>query len=301
MRARTIAVHRNRSATLPARRDGLPGLVGVGGTLSRRRVLAGGSAALLAATLPPAIAAPAQLSPTRPAGAPNSRTAAALDLTALTDAALGALAVRRTLVCRLECPTGRIVACDPLVSLGDWKPFALTVPAGRHPVFSYVDLDNDGGVRVGLAELRLSEAPVARWQIALADATMLPQMVGDTVWGYPVDAGMGCFCDEATRDAIRFADEVRQFFSQGSYSEAELLEAALKVRDGAEHRLAFDPARNIALFASGYGDGYYATCWGFGPDGAPSRLVTSFDVFGGVADATTPNVAPPGMNLSKES
>ncbi len=212
-------------------------------------------------------------------GVPTGTTLSALRRTDLSEADLAARPIERRQVSQLACPTGRIVACDPLVGLGDHRPFARSVPTGRHPVRIYIDLDNDWGQRVGLAELRLSEAPVARWRIALADESIMPQMVGDTISGYGVDAGTGCFCDEAAQKALAAQEEARMNEGKNSYGETEFLDAALAMDLAADHRFAFAGDLNVALFHSGFGDGYYASYWGLDETGAPARLVTSFGVF----------------------
>ena len=49
--------------------------------------------------------------------------------------------------------------------------------------------------------------------------------------------------------------------------------------DGADDvRPAFGSGLNIAAFSSGFGDGSYSSYWGLDAEGAPVRLVTSFDV-----------------------
>ncbi|WAJ28679.1 DUF4241 domain-containing protein [Antarcticirhabdus aurantiaca] len=212
-------------------------------------------------------------------GVPTGATLSALRRTDLSDADLAARRIERRSVSQLACPTGRIVACDPLVGLGDHPPLARSVPTGRHPVRVYIDLDNDWGERVGLAELRLSETPVARWQIALTDESIIPEMVGDMISGYGVDAGTGCFCDEAAQKALADHEDARMNAGETSYGETTLLDAALAMEPAADHRFAFADDLNVALFHSGFGDGYYASYWGFDASGEPARLVTSFGVF----------------------
>lgn len=253
--------------------------------LSRRSLLTRGGALAGAALLPwPMRAAEAPPEP----GVPTGDTALALGITSLADAALTDRKIARRKVCDLECPSGRIVACDPLVMLGGSKPFARAVPKGRHAAFAYIDLDNDWGERVGLAELRISDAAVTRWQIALVDEALMPEMVGDMISGYGVDAGTGCFCDAATQLALSFYEEMRGLRGAPSYGETELLDAGLAMDKAVEHRLTFIEGSNIAMFHSGFGDGYYASYWGFAADGAAARLVTSFQVFEEAMAVATP-------------
>ena len=263
---------------------------------SRRSLIIGAAALSLKAFLPSAALA-ARSEP----GVPSGFTAMALAVTDLDAEALVNRAIRREKICDLACPTGSIIACDPLVMLGDWKPFARQIPVGTHPTFVLVDENNDWGERVGLAELRISDAPVQRWQMALIDESLMPEMTGDTISGYGVDAGMGCFCDHATQVSLRIIEDAQSLFGQPSYSEAVLLDAALAVRTGGEHRLTGDGSHNIALFSSGFGDGYYASYWGLDAEGQAARLVTSFGVFEEAAakapakamDASTPGPVLP--------
>ncbi len=92
----------------------------------------------------------------------------------------------------LSVPSGRIMGCDPLT--GGGRPFARTLPPGSYPLGLVIAKLGDDE-RVALAILRLSEAPVAKWEPAALQSNEPAAMRrGDQV-GYGVDSGTGCLCD----------------------------------------------------------------------------------------------------------
>lgn len=170
---------------------------------------------------------------------------------------------------------GQIIACDPLTAV-EPRPFAQRVAPGRYPVFASVAMLADGDQRVACVMLRLREAAVARWEMARMEGQDNVELREDEFFGYPVDAGVGCFMDAhaaATLDARYESDE--------SYDEA--LIDALEANRGQNWdyaNITLDEANgaNLVMFASGWGDGVYASYWGYDADGEPVCLVTDFSV-----------------------
>src|SRR5947207_41543 len=65
----------------------------------------------------------------------------------------------------LVMPTGRVVACDPLVFL-EYEPFTVSVAPGQYPIIlSVAQIKTDQ--RVAYAMLRFAERAAARWELAL--------------------------------------------------------------------------------------------------------------------------------------
>ncbi len=175
----------------------------------------------------------------------------------------------------LSAPTGQIVACDPLTAI-DPTPFALRVAPGRYAVSVSVATLADDDQRVACAMLRLHDAPVVRWELArLAGQEQVTLQEGE-FFGYPVDAGVGCFMDAQTAAALD-----ARYDSDEGYDEALIDAMEAHRADTWDHaNVTLDEASdgNIIMFTSGWGDGVYASYWGYDASDTPVCLVTDFSV-----------------------
>jgi len=179
----------------------------------------------------------------------------------------------------LVLPTGRIVACDPLVG-PDTHAFARTVVPGSYPVALSIAVMPTGDERIGFAMLRLSEAQAVTWEMALLPGEDLGTLEEGEFFGYGVDAGLGCFMDvEAQRSVLARWDALTP--EQNYYDdvlESELGKNYKATRDWTLHQP--EPARpaNVAVFSSGWGDGSYPSWFGLDASGGAVALVTEFQL-----------------------
>lgn len=223
---------------------------------------------------PLGIAAPGATTTTRHVDMTGST--ANLDVTALDDDALAKRGITRTLLGELELPTGRVVVADPLVS-PERPALARGVEPGRYAVSLYRAQE-----RVSLAELRFASGTPARWQMALIPGQDASTLKSDEIFGYPVDAGLGSFMDAdavAALDAREKQEKARLGDKFVSLYDDVL--AVLLGKNG-DNELLFQPLpdkpANIAIFQSGWGDGFFASYWGLDEAGKPLVLVTDFGV-----------------------
>ena len=167
----------------------------------------------------------------------------------------------------LKVPTGRILAVDPLATeLGkEGACFSRQAPTGVFPVELALAHTRPGTQRVACARIRFGPPGVraVRWEAALCDG----EEVADDgiIPGYGVDAGMGCFLDEAAR---AFVDEAT----------SERWLAILETNSQNEwtwHSTELGQA-NLIMFSTN-GDGIYSSYWGFDAQGQIVELVTDFD------------------------
>jgi hypothetical protein len=172
-------------------------------------------------------------------------------------------------------PTGRIVGCDPLVNPGA-DPYLVTVIPGTYPLVAWLAVISENGAeydrRVAALELRLSDDPVAAWEMAVdsADANVA-ELDSDGYYGYPVDAGCGALADEAALRPL----------AEWDYDRTEDVLINEMDWEGPVPGLAAavtDPATgaNVVLVGSGWGDGSYPTFIGRDADGVVVRFVTDF-------------------------
>ena len=159
---------------------------------------------------------------------------------------------------KLTLPSGQILARDPSYACFEGPPFARRVRPGRYPVvLTCVGDGPDPGPH---------ELP-ATWEHALSDGQKLTDLHPGQIYGYGVDGGTGCFVD------LEVADE----FAAGKRNFQRML-AAFRKSDFQPLIHPFQDEPAIAVFQSGWGDGFYASYWGLDARGEPVCLVTDFAV-----------------------
>jgi Protein of unknown function (DUF4241) len=202
-------------------------------------------------------------------------TTANLAVITLSDSELVARGVETISPGDLEVPTGQLVVADPLVQ-PDRQPLARSVPPGRYPVTFY-----KAQGRIAVAMLRLAPGLVSRCEMAVLPGQDVATLKPDEIFGYPVDAGLGCFMDVEGSKAMaeRRAQEIQKGGSDINYYD-DVLAGELNARgdDYVMHRPLADAPINVAIFSSGWGDGFYASYWGLDEAGKPLVLVTDFAV-----------------------
>lgn len=176
---------------------------------------------------------------------------------------------------RLRLPTGKIVACDPLVYPGHTPPFTRTVPTGTYPVRIAIAHFGDDQ-RVAYAGIFFSDAVVTTWESALLPEQDQPGL-DDYEFTYPVDAGTGCFAD-ADATAALYAQIQRD---NDHYEQIIQLMRPNTVGNSswADHTPP-ESESNVIMFTSGYGDGSYSSYFGIDADSNTACLLTDFDVLG---------------------
>jgi hypothetical protein len=194
---------------------------------------------------------------------------------------LGEFHVERREIGQLVLPTGRIVACDPLV-FPETRPFRKRVPPGRYRVIlSIAHIPPPKGrrtvdQRIACAMLCLGKRVPRRWQMAVQTGQRLRGLKPNEFYGYPVDSGTGCFMDlKAARVLERRMDDDPDYFEH-------LIKASkpsyVYTRQWADFQLEADSGLNVVFFSSGFGDGTYPSYWGYDATGELTCLATDFRV-----------------------
>ena len=203
-----------------------------------------------------------------------------LDYTAYFDNP-SAPAMRVVDVGRLFLPTGRVYCCDPFLG-HEVRALEVVAKPGDYAVQVCTVAQPDWGRRVALARLVLSPRKVVEWR----EATYL--LDGTHQSEFRVDAGLACFMDAATRDHfVRAVNALHATSEQANYYD-DVLAAQFKRNadpenpahegDWALHAPVPGDVGNMAIFASGLGDGVYRAHWGFDAAGEPVVLVADFDL-----------------------
>ena len=198
------------------------------------------------------------------------------DLVSLSDAELSARSLKTVDMGNVELTSGHIVAADPLAQ-PDRPAFARTVPAGDYPVRLY-----EAFGRVAAASMRFGEGKPDHWELAVLAGQDPATLKDGEIFGYPVDAGLGCYMDADTLDLIG----EREAQAQAQKTDADVnyyddvLASDLDANKGAYalHRPVAGKKGNVAVFWSGWGDGFYPVFWGLDKDGRALVLLTDFSV-----------------------
>jgi hypothetical protein len=176
-------------------------------------------------------------------------------------------------------PTGRIIACDPGRLTGDHhlEPLARTIPPGRYPVRVCVARVPAGGHRVALAALRISAAPPVRFEPAFRAGEDPAQFEAGELPAHGVDSATSCFVD------VRVAEELAKRCQDWEYRWNGFIQL-FGMDSGSEWKnvvLEPEAGLNFIEFKTGFGDGRYASYWGFDSRGEVACLVTDFELLGG--------------------
>ena len=179
----------------------------------------------------------------------------------------------------LYLPTGRIFCCDPFLS-DEVNAFDIGVESGSYLVRLCFMSFSEWGNRNVLSALIFSEQQPISW--TPAEYTF----EGQKFTTFRVDAGLACFMDLKTAEL--FVDVVDRYYLQnpdGNYYD-DILAAEFKqnadpanprdIGDWNLHYPVTDDPGNVAMFASGLGDGLYSAYWGLDADDQPVMLVADF-------------------------
>lgn len=177
----------------------------------------------------------------------------------------------------LKTPSGRVCAADPFVQLADAKPFTQAVPAGAFPVRLAVAHFPSGDVRVAFARVFFSDAPVVRWAMAVVEGQDIRTLKADEIFGYGVDAGTGSFFDPVAGQAAAKlldadGDAWEAWQTEGEANGPKVIGPYSFLLD-----LPLGDA-NAVMFHSGWGDGFYASWFGYDANGHVAALVTNFAI-----------------------
>ena len=101
----------------------------------------------------------------------------------------------------IKLTTGELVGADPLILVG-LAPFVQKVPVGDFPVRLAV-AKVDGDERVAIARIDFSSDSIVQWEMALLPEQDPGELEEDEIYGYTTDAGMACFMDNSSADALK--------------------------------------------------------------------------------------------------
>jgi hypothetical protein len=174
--------------------------------------------------------------------------------------------------------SGVIKAADPFLLTED-AGFIQNVLPGRHPVrFAHPRVHGEFGGRIAFARVDFAVKPVAYWQMAQVPGQDASTLKPGYIFGYGVDAGTGSFMDQAAAKEMlaKLADsDQAQAITDRWIRAGEVSAKAKGLKFYLEEPVG---TTNIIMFESGWGDGFYASYFGFAADGTVVTLLTDFQV-----------------------
>lgn len=196
------------------------------------------------------------------------------------DTNFGAVTMTVHTIGELVLSSGKLVACDPLAE-PDTEPFRVKFKPGRYPVMvSVAHIEKTNERRVAYAMLRLSDRPPVRWELATVSGEDINSLEEGEIFGYGVDSGTGCFMDAKAADSVAEIE-----INSGEQDFAEKLIEELEKNRAQGNNWAVIPIDkaakfNIVAFDSGWGDGIYATYFGYDAEKNVAQVITDFELFG---------------------
>ena len=192
---------------------------------------------------------------------------------------IGIMEVDTLEIGEVNLPTGEILACDPLVELGEAKIYIQKTPVGKFPLKIAVVLSEDYGDRYACVKVEFKKNKPVVYELALTgNEEEMDEAKEDEYYGFGVDAGMGCVADKKTQDEYvkywKKLEEEEEVDNPYDDIFEELLEESFKKfpkyqRDCGDwaNFIIPDSDLNIPVFASGWGDGVYPCYFGYDEKG----------------------------------
>ena len=178
----------------------------------------------------------------------------------------------------LKLPTGRLVACDPIVHPTS-EPFELEIKPGEYTV-QLVIAELRDEQRVAYAVLRLKPESARSWEVATVESEDTSLLSRDER-GYTVVSSLASFMDAATADLylsyleLHHDEEPSDLEKSLQTLERRALKRGVSFGNLTHEWLA---GGNILTCSSGFGEGFYQTYVGRDESGEISRVVTDFRV-----------------------
>ena len=159
----------------------------------------------------------------------------------------------------VDFPTGQVIIADPLCYLHseeNRKILDRTIPIGKYEVELAILNSKTISKRVVGARLKIRNDKIIHYEQT--------QNISSSFNGFGVDAGLASFCDASV------AEEYTKFYSNNNYF--------IKLLQGKQFIDWEIPGTNhkIAMFETGFGDGYYMSLYGLNEKDEVCELVIPF-------------------------
>ena len=189
----------------------------------------------------------------------------------------------------VDVPSGKVIVADPLCYLAGEHIIAPVlkrkIPPASYPAEVSVCRYPGMGIRMCTARLKITEKPAVRYELAECEEETAAFKAKDGIMqGFPVDAGMMCFID--AKLAKNYAAFIEKWHKENpgknhydDYFAAFFAESYAQFpayqREGGDFIEWTNPdsRERTVMIASGFGDGFYRSFWGFDESGEVCELV----------------------------
>jgi len=181
--------------------------------------------------------------------------------------------IRTEAIATLNVPSGEIIASDLFFGTLT-QPLARHVPPGQYLVsLSLMQENGQAWESVAAAKIEFLPTQPVSWELALIPGQDLSSLKPGEIFGYAVDSGTGSFASPSSAQALTSKLDQDQ-----GYTDEIIKASEVHSTTGSWTSLIPDPTtgHNIVSFASGYGDGFYASYWGLDQRGQAVCLITDF-------------------------
>ncbi|KQY59253.1 hypothetical protein ASD11_06645 [Aeromicrobium sp. Root495] len=190
----------------------------------------------------------------------------------------------------LTFPDGQLVLGDPYLLDDQPTPITRRLRATPYDVLVAMATVGPDHRRVAASLLVDGSGPVERWTMAHLPSQQPRSLTEHEFFGYPVDAGTGCFAGLAA------ATVTAEVMLQDAGMLEDPLSLALFEDEPAPGAVLLSPAPgsdSVAAFSSGWGDGYYPTWIGLDAHEEVVVVLTDFLLTNEPFAPPTPATAPP--------
>ena len=175
----------------------------------------------------------------------------------------------------INISSGKIITCDPFIDLEDASSYIQRVPVGVYKTKICVVPSEEWGDRYACVKVEINENLPKRYELAMVGSEDIESEIEEgEYYGFGVDAGMGCIADEKAQRAFKDFWEERRSKDNSIDPYNNLFCDLLEENAGAypKYQMEYgdwlncripDTDKNILIFASGWGDGYYPTYFGY--------------------------------------
>lgn len=205
--------------------------------------------------------------------------------------------------------SGQLIACDPLLQPDTRRVFSRTLPQGKYPILlSLAGFKPRKERRIACAMLQVTQQKPVKWELATVDNRAKEYQ------GYGVDSGTGGFMDLDAAYALEKLSEpdpvscsaaleenndkawklvmagLKKF--EQEYCDRVIAEMKKNQKAAANNLYPYDRKgdwanitindktdANVIAFSSGWGDGGYASYWGYDSADNIACIVTDFGLF----------------------
>lgn len=189
----------------------------------------------------------------------------------------------------VDVPSGKVIVADPLCYLSGEHVIApilkREIPKGSYPVEVSICRHDQIGIRMCTARLKIKDTKAVRYEQAESEEKTAAFKAKDGVMhGFPVDAGMMCFIDaDAAKNYAAFIEKWHKEnpgknhyddYFQALFAESDKKLPAYQ-REGGDFIEWANPdtGERMVQIASGFGDGFYQSFWGFDESGDVCELI----------------------------